>query len=450
MKLSIKMRVTLWYAILLVALLVVVLWLMESVSGSYTRTITRRDLEQTVRLAADEVEWEHGELDIDDDLHFYQDGVYLSVYSDDGKHLAGLLPPAFTNAPPLTDDTVQPLTLNGEDYQVYDCRITFKRHPALWLRGVVSVSATHGAMHSMVVLALILLPLWILLALIGGYFITKHAFRPIVQITNTVNAINEGKDLSRRINMGSGKDEITQLANTFDHMLDRLEQSFEAERRFTADASHELRTPTSVIIAECDYALEQEALPQEARESFDVIARQSKRMSLLIAQLLTLARIDRGAVHVEKEPVNLSELIDMVALEQERVANKRQIKIECDVDENIIVTADQTLMMRLFLNLISNAIAYGKEGGWIRIRLYSQGDCAICTVADNGIGIAEENLPKIWDRFFQVNDVRSSDKKSLGLGLAMVKWIVEAHHGTIQVESTLGEGTIFTVTLRKK
>ena len=271
-----------------------------------------------------------------------------------------------------------------------------------------------------------------------------------LQLHQTVH-IQESSDLSQRIHLETGgqtKDEIYHLAATFDRMLDRLENSFEAEKQFSNDASHELRTPIAVIMAQCEYSLKRDTSPEEIHSSLSVILDQSRKMSTLINQLLTLARADRGTAKLDFERINVSDITCMVALEQEALAEKRGITIHQEITPDLYADVDETLFMRLWINLISNSIKYGKEGGSIRVVLRASESRIIGQVIDDGIGISPEALPKIWDRFYQVNPSRS-DGSSSGLGLSMVKWIISAHNGDITADSVPGTGSRFTFSIPK-
>lgn len=287
-----------------------------------------------------------------------------------------------------------------------------------------------------------------MLAGFGGYFITKRAFKPVQKITDAANHITDAKDLSKRIHLQGSHDEIYALAQTFDSMFDRLQKSFETEKQFTSDASHELRTPTSVIISQCEYALSQSQNPEEMKASLEVILRQSQKMSGLISQLLLLARADSQKASLVMESIDISELTEMVVEELGEMAEEAQIELTLDLQKEIFIVADQTLLMRMLINLITNAITYGRPGGWVKVQLFTEDGNVVGKISDNGIGIGEQHLAKIWNRFYRVDTARTaSSKDHTGLGLAMVKWIAEKHGGTVSVESKLGEGSIFTFTL---
>ena len=279
-----------------------------------------------------------------------------------------------------------------------------------------------------------------------GYLLTRRAFRPVRQITRTAREIGAGRDLSRRIGLGEGRDEIHTLAGEFDAMFARLEDAFTREKQFTDDASHELRTPVAVILSQSEYALAHPGDPQETEAALQSIHAKAGEMAALLAQLLLLARADKGRQAVAREAVDLSELAAMVAETEAEQAAARGIELRTGIEPGVTVQGDETLLMRLFINLLENGIRYGRPGGWLKLTLRRrEGDAAVAVVADNGIGIAPEDLDHIWQRFWQADPARSGG--GAGLGLAMVRWIAEAHGGTVTVESTPGEGSAFTFTM---
>ena len=320
--------------------------------------------------------------------------------------------------------------------------------PELWIRGIGSLSTGQSILRSIVTLSLVALPLFILLALAGGYAITRRAFRPVQEIVKAAEAISSGSDLTRRIGLaGNEHDEIYALGHAFDEMFARLEESFNRERQFASDASHELRTPIAAILTQCEYAL---SLPEdnaEQRMCLERIQRQAKRMSTLVSQLLELTRADQQRAAIRKESFDLSELIEVVLEQMEPQAQARGIEFRTRLKPNLSFFGDPSLMMRLILNLVSNAIQYGRSGGFVLVSLTDDGRQAELRVEDNGIGIAPEHTPHIFERFYRADPSRSAQSGSSGLGLSMVAWIVKAHGGTVGVSSTLGVGTTFTVTL---
>ena len=444
--LSIKSRVTLWYTILMTILAVLVFVFIFSISDMAIETEMKNNLKDLVAENADEIEYDDGELEIDEDIKFYNNGVYILIYKKNGDFVDGIMPEGFISDAVFENGKLNTVMNSSEQFFVYDQLLKFNDHPDIWVRGIVVSSGVGSTLGTMVNIGLIALPFLVAFTAVGGYLITKRAFCPVTQIREAAEKISEGRDLSKRINLSGGKDEIYALAATFDKMLDRLQRSFEAEKQFTADASHELRTPISVIISQCEYALEHACQDQETKNSIEVILRQAHKVSGLIAQLLMLARADKGFEKLRLEQFNLSDLVEIVADEQRTEAKKKQIQINTAVEPNIYVNADQMLITRLMFNLISNAIQYGKPGGFVNVDLCRLPDQAVIRVIDNGIGISQEQLQRIWDRFYQVETSRT-DGKSLGLGLSMVKWIAEAHNGNVSVQSMLGVGSTVTFTL---
>ena len=290
-----------------------------------------------------------------------------------------------------------------------------------------------------------------------GYRFTRRTLLPVRQITDTVRKIQADTDMSRRIgledktNRSNRKtphkknyDEIYDLAETFDKMLDQLETAFQREKQFTSDVSHELRTPISVIMAQCDACLADETLSEKQREQISLIYRKTQRMAEMISQLLLLSRADQGRQPLHQEQLNISELTEIVAEDQQLLVNSsgKEIQIIQNIEANIFAPVDETFYIRMIVNLISNAVTYSKENGIVEIHLSKTKQEVIGIIQDNGIGISAQDLPHIWERFYQASQSRSGNHS--GLGLSMVQWIVNAHGGWIKAESVLGEGSKFT------
>ncbi|WP_304509555.1 sensor histidine kinase [Anaerotignum sp.] len=449
-KLSIKLKVTLWHTVFMVALTVFFIAVLIISSNKMTESILRMRLTNAVEWASKSVNYDDKGIKISPDFGKSK-GIDVVIYDTESnvcfsKKNSILIDATYVE---FKDRHLQIIEENGTKYYVYDYFINFKRHDDLWARGIIPVSSENIASASMIKLTLIIFPFIALFTAIGGYFITKRAFAPVSKITSAANEISGGKDLSKRISIygdNLANDEISVLAETFDKMFERLQKSFENERQFTCDASHELRTPTAVIISQCEYLLSQED-NEDKTASLKVILRQSKKMSKLISELLMLARTDNNKQAVHFERLNLSETIQIVIEEMDLVAHNKNIKFKTDISDDIYINADQTLIMRMLINLMSNAVQYANQDGLVKISLHRVNGNVQGKIADNGIGIAPEYLDKIWDRFFQVDPSRNNTNGSSGLGLAMVKWIVEKHNGTIVVESTINEGTVFTFIL---
>ena len=446
-RLSIQWRVTLWFTLLMTLLAAVGLGFLFFMGGQSALAATKGRMETMAESSRGEIGQGIDGVVFDSDLEYFRDGVYLSVYDDAGLPLYGAVPQRFDNSIVFADSQLREVTDSGGRWYLYDISYTVGDYQ-IWVRTVAAVDEIDSTITTLLRLAVIVLPFFVVLAAVGGFLLTGRAFAPVRRITQTAREISQGGDLSRRIALGPGRDEIHTLADEFDHMFARLEASFAAEKQFANDASHELRTPTAVILTQCEDALESDASPEELRAAIRAIQRQGEKMAGLLSQLLLLARADSGRQTLRREAVNLSEMAAAVAEEQRELAADRRITVTAEIAPGLVVQGDETMLMRVLINLMENGIKYGREGGHLTLRL--SGDEAAVTgqVEDDGIGIAAGDLDKIWRRFWQADPARS--RGGAGLGLSMVKWIVEAHGGQITVDSTLGRGTTFTFTLPRQ
>ncbi len=445
--LSIKQKVTLWYACMLVLIVLLLFGFIFSISRSLLQRESDSRLEELVLDFADEIDFENGVYELDDDVRFYENGVIFSIYDEQGRLIAGSVPTGFPADTTLKAFSFQTFSASGNAWSVYDAALPYGEEQILWIRGILPSETLFSVERTLFFVLLVACPLLIAVALLVGYSITRRAFLPIEEIRRTAETIGAGGDLSARIPTERTQGEIRQLAETFNEMFGRLETSFEHERQFTSDASHELRTPVAVITSQAEYSLLPDATPEEQHEGLEVILEQARKMSALISQLLMLARADNGTQQLTMAPVDLSLLASMTAEQCREAAARRQIRLDCEIAPGIMTEGDQASLVRVFLNLLENAIQYGRPGGFVKLTLAVQNDFAVCSIADDGIGIARENLERIWQRFYRVDPSRNPGGSNTGLGLSLVKWIIEAHHGTIEAESGLGKGSCFTFRL---
>lgn len=441
-RLSITARVTLLYTLFMVLLAGLALGFLFHAGAQSVRQDTLNRMQRMVEDSRQEIEAEDGTLDFDRDLQAFDDGVYLSVYDTAGIPLFGLVPREFDNSAVFADKELRTVDSDGRSWYLYDEQITVEEYGTLWVRSVTAADAVDATLGRLQHTALLVLPVFVALAAVSGYLVTRRAFRPVRQITRTAREIGAGGDLSRRIGLTGRKDEIYTLAAEFDAMFARLEEAFARERQFTDDASHELRTPTAVILSQSEYALANTQPTGETRAALETIHTQAEGMAALLAQLLLLARADKGRQPIQWEPVDLSELAAMVAETEAEQAAAHDITVQTELQPGVTVEGDETLLMRLFINLTENAIRYGRPGGHVRLTLHRRDNMAVGTVEDDGIGIAPEDQEKIWQRFWQADSARSGG--GAGLGLAMVRWIAGAHGGAVTVQSTPGVGSTFT------
>ncbi len=292
----------------------------------------------------------------------------------------------------------------------------------------------------------IMVPCYLIIATIGSYMLAKAVLRPIKEITKTAKKIKDG-DLHRRIETVNSNDEVGRLADSFNDMVEELDISFEREKQFTSDASHELRTPVSVISACVEEALSSDD-PDIRQENLEMIQNEVNRMTKIIAQLLQLSRGYEGRYQFEPEEISIYDVIDSVADISSIEAEKRSITIHNEVDQKAMIYADQSLITQVMMNIIGNAVKYGNENGNVWIKSLQDDHYIWTIIEDDGIGISEEDLDHIFERFYRADEAR--DRNGSGLGLAIVKWIIDLHKGRIKVASTLGEGTKFMIGLPKK
>lgn len=442
-KLPLKWKLTILYTAFMTVLTVVMLSVLLSLSSSEILSSVEQKMEEKVFDVSEESEWRGERLRIDSDFYEVDNGIYLSAYDKNGNLVGGRIPYEFTEDVPL-EEGLHKLSSGGIRWDIRDVVSRIPGYGTVYVRGITSITDAESSLKITIRLSLILFPLMVVLAAVLGYFFVRGVFRPVSDITATVREIYEKEDLSKRIGLTGEKNEIYVMAETFDLMLEKLEDSFEKEKRFTSDASHELRTPVAVILSQCEYLLEETGISGEERAAVEAVQRKARSMSKMISQLLFLSRADQSRQAVHRELLDLSLLTEMAAEEQEEPAAEKKIRIEKDIQEGVEGYVDETLFIRLWMNLIGNAISYGREGGWLKVGLREKDGTVQGCVEDNGIGIAKDQLPHIWERFYQADASRSGKENTgSGLGLPMVKWIVQAHGGEISVESEPGKGTSF-------
>lgn len=376
------------------------------------------------------------------DLEFYNDGVIISVYDNDGTPVAGSIPSNFPIQTELKDGIYQRIEQGDDHWIVRDKGYEYAEGKVLWIRAISTVYGIEraaGQITAAVGIAFLIMTVFIAGI---GFRMLSAALKPVDVICGEAGEISKGEDLSKRLTLPQTRDEMYRLTIEFNQMFDRLEDSFEAEKQFSSDVSHELRTPLSVIRSQCEYMLGEAKTDEEAGK-IRVILNQAEKMIQLITQLLTISRCERGGEYFQKQEFNFSFMAEMVVDTLQEMAEEKQIELSADIEENLKIIGEETLLMRMLMNLIENAIYYGKEHGFVKVKIRQDGDRICGSVQDNGIGIAEENLDKIWKRFYREDKSRSNTTNGTGLGLAMVKWIVQLHHGEIKVFSEKGAGSEF-------
>ena len=290
------------------------------------------------------------------------------------------------------------------------------------------------------------LPLLFLAAGLGGFWLATRSLRPLRLMGEQARSITS-RNLNLRLAIGPSSEELQALALTFNELLERLDTSFETMRRFTADASHELRTPVAVIRGEADVALDRDRPPEEYRESLATIHDESKRLSSLIDDLLNLARADAGHVVLRLGNLYCNDLLAECCRTVQGLAAAKAISLDCRSGGDLEFQGDEALLRRMLLNLLDNAIRCTPPGGRITASLERDGDSLMITVSDTGTGITQEAAPHVFERFYRGDEARSREDGGFGLGLSIVKWIAESHRGSVELTSAPGAGAAFTVRL---
>ncbi len=441
---SIKLRTSLWFTLMVLLLSVMILVFVLVINGAAVTGDPAERLVKVVTKNTEDVEFDNGKFDWDD-LDLYKKGVSCSVYNIDGEFLKGAVSESIDlSGYPLKDGLLREESFNGKDYLIYDTYVDMDVS-GIWIRGLVENVWSSGLMDTIITLTFILLPSILVLAFGGGWLISWGAFRPMNKILAAADSISGGSDLSARINLKRGPSEMKKLSRSFDSMFERLQKSFETERQFASDASHELRTPITVILAQCDRAKRKDKTPEDFTNSINVIEEQTRNMSQLVQGLLGLTRLQHGTDRYKLKKADLSQFC--LACAGEFVPeDDRGIELTCNVENGIEAEFNAALMQRLIQNLLQNAYKYGREKGHVCLTLKKADGRAVLSVKDDGIGIAPDDIDKIWQRFWQADPSRNESGSS-GLGLSMVKEIAEFHGGTARVESSPGKGSEFIITI---
>ena len=317
-------------------------------------------------------------------------------------------------------------------------------HGELWIRGVVSKQQSEAQLGKIISVTLLFVPVLAVVAMAGGYFLMQMLLKPLKEIQQTAGQIASATDLSKRIEI-KRDDEIGKLSGSLNTMMDRLQESFENEKRFTSDVSHELRTPLSVILGESEYMLEKECEKEEYAEALEVIQRQGRKMDTIVNDMLSFSRMDQGIENYCFEKTNLSSLVRDVVTECGKW-DRKGIQLSSEIEDDIYVSGNAFLLERMTRNLIDNAYKYGNENGHVDVRLVTEDGYARLSVEDDGIGISEEDRDKIFLRFYRADASRTEE--GTGLGLSMVSRIAELHDARIELQSEEGKGSCFSIIIK--
>ncbi len=323
-----------------------------------------------------------------------------------------------------------------------DFRVLRRKFDSFDLEVGTSIEGVEHTLNLLRLLLFSLSPIVIVIACAGGWWLSARALKPVNDITRAALSISI-ENLSQRLPVPSTGDELTRLTNVLNGMLARLEAAVKTLSQFVADASHEFRTPLAVIRTTAELALRRERQPESYRQSFQEIIAETERMTVLVEDLLILARSDTGAADMPLIPLDLREIVQDVISEMRGLAENRRIQFRADLgDGKVMISGNRAALHRLFLVVLDNGLKYSADGSEVIVKL---ADNSI-TIRDFGVGIHETDLPHIFKRFYQADRARSQG--GYGLGLSLAESIVKAHGGSIRVSSTVGAGSSFIIELK--
>jgi heavy metal sensor kinase len=290
------------------------------------------------------------------------------------------------------------------------------------------------------------LPVVAVIAVGGGYLLIKRALTPVDQIAATAERIGS-HNLSQRLPVANTGDELERLSITLNHMIQRLEEAFKHSRRFMADASHELRTPLTILRGELETFVQETGLSPEIRERLGSALEELERLVNIVEGLFAISRLDAGEAQAESVKFDLGKLAASTTDQMSLLGEDKNIKITCAAANDVWIEGDRARMKQVVVNLLDNAIKYTPQGGAVDLKVGTREGKAVLEVADNGMGIPKESLPRVFERFYRVDEARSRELGGAGLGLSIVKSICTAHHGHVEATSTPGQGSVFRVEL---
>ncbi len=447
---SIRFRLTIWYSLALSAGLILfagATWL--SMRHSLIRDLNRALVNRTqssqafvkTELADPKVRLNE---ELDEYSHGFSRGSYLQVRNEKGAVL-------FSSNPDFPWQTHVPLNAKAQ-------RVNWNRHSYLMLvseetingqpwqfAATASLEEVDTTLNRLGLLLVFLLPPVILVASLGGSWLSRRALKPVDELTAAAKSISL-ENLSERLSVPRTGDELERLAETWNSMLSRLEQTMKRLSRFAADASHELRTPVSVIRTTAELASRRARSADSYREALDGIARESERMTKLLDDLLLLSRVDSDSVELPKTTFDLAPVVGDLCSQLKPLAGGKFLDLEflCS-STSVPVLGNEAAIRRLVLVLLDNAIKYSKAYGHVTVALREENGCVHLEVIDSGPGIEQDELPHIFERFYRGPQAKNGANVGSGLGLSLAAGIAEKHNAKIEVTRSSAEGSIFTV-----
>jgi len=460
---SLKFRLITWYAGVLTGGFVLIgatayVVLQNSLVGALKQTQLRRG-RQISQLLLEEIP-RQGETRIGDEIEArYAPGVndrFVRVTRADGELLYVSRPPRdrefLPTALPLSGwpgrgETARQLPMaEGRKLLLAAREVAMPSGARYLIETGAPMDDVQARLRQWLLLILIGLPLVALLALGGATFLVERALSPVDKIAASAERISS-QNLNERLPVARTGDELERLSLALNHMIQRLDEAFQYSRRFVADASHELRTPLTVLRGELESFVQEPQLSAEWRERLGSALEEVERLASIVEGLFAISRLDAGEAQAEWVRFDLAQLAASTTDQMFLLAEDKGIELTCSASNGAWVTGDRARLKQVVVNLLDNAIKYTGEGGTIAVTVNSLDSKVVLEVADNGVGIPPESLPRIFDRFFRVDKARSREMGGAGLGLSIVKSICAAHHGSVGAASAPGQGSRFRVEL---
>lgn len=448
----IRVRLTLWYSLVLLAALSLFVWgiwltanhrLMASVDAALVEQA--KGVITVIRNELDPAHPEQLQEELTEYAQATPDGNLIEVRDPKGQQILTSKVVALGRA---TLGTPQAMFGNQKTGRAhYRTYVTTAQVKGASFQVLVAtpLRETRSILRDLHILLLSTAPAVLLIAALGGYLISRRALAPVDEITQAARSIGI-QNLSRRLRVPATGDELQRLSETWNDMLARLESAVKRLSQFTADASHELRTPIALIRTTAELTLRRERSPETYREALTEIVGESERTSRLVEDLLLLARADAGLPALPLENLELTPLVLDICEQGQVLAEARQLQISADLpEEPVFVKANDPALRRLLLLLVDNAVKYTPAGGRITVSVGHDPQGATLAVRDTGIGIPDSALPHVFERFYRADESRNRDAGGAGLGLSIAKWIAERHHASLEAESVLGQGSTFRV-----
>ena len=456
---SIRVRLTLWYVVLLAIIL--------AAFGAGVYLTLRRalydNLDESFRNQAIVL---LGAIQYDGDRPSLATSESSSVPTDEEEQFARIFSvskeltfdsSAVVGTVPIDQDALDralagKVTTRRVNIKEDDDRVRILTSPVIrdgQIIGVLEVGGEEDVTDVLNTLLLIMgvaYPITLAVAVFGGVFIAGRALSPVDKITTLARRITE-ENLGQRLNLRLPDDEMGRLARTFDEMIGRLDEAFRRQRQFTADTSHELRTPLTIMKGQIDVVLQRQRGPEEYRQVLQTVNDEVDRLIRLAGDLLTLTRADAGEIPLAVESIGVAGVVGGAVEHLRPAAIQKGIELRLVPGDSVMMCVDEGLILQLLLNLLDNAIKYTPDGGQVTASWRLSGESIELSVRDTGIGIPDEHIPLIFNRFYRVDKARSRSEGGVGLGLAISRWIAEAHDGSIHALSVPGEGSTNTVRL---